>query len=140
MAAVAEETLHEVIAAIKGLPHPPCATTGTLVRKNTLNTIFDLLKWPTCTFRDRLLVIASLQTVTGESFRKEGFQTDPAEQAKQALYGGIRGFPKKDKNLAVLESIDYWKFIAFAETWAQENQYALDAPSIYRSHMIEPKS
>ena len=116
---VAQETLHEVIAAIKGLPQPLCAATETLVRKNTLNTIFDLLKWPSCTFYDRLRVIAAIQAVIGKSFQKEEFLN------------------QQDKDLPVAESIDYWKFIAFAETWAQENEYALDTPPIPPPHMIE---
>ena len=44
---------------------------------------------------------------------------------------------QQDKDLPVAESIDYWKFIAFAETWAQENEYALDTPPIPPPHMIE---
>ncbi len=130
---VAQETLHEVIAAIKGLPQPPCGATETLVRKNTLTTIFDLLKWPTCTFYDRLRVIASIQTLTGKSFRKEGFQAELAEQARQREIKGVQ--KKQDKDLDMLRSIDYWNFIAFAETWAQEHQYALDTPPIPPPHM-----
>ena len=86
--------------------------------------------------RDRRLVIASIQTVTGEAFQREGFQIDLAEQAKQTRYRGIKGFPKKDQDSAVQVSIDYRKFMRFAETWAQEEKYALDAQAIPPPHMM----
>lgn len=90
-------------------------------------------------FRDRLLVIASRQTVTGEAFQKEGFRIDLTEQAKQTRYRGIKGFPEKDENSAVQVRIDYWKFMPFAETCAEE-EYALDALAIPPPHMMESTS
>ena len=151
-AAKADELAQHITAVSIHFPNPSCGSFDAFVRPTNLPLFFDVLKWPTCSWQAQLQIIDAIGKAVGQSFDKddpsqlaqledeaededrndagevaESNEDEFGEPEEQEEFDDQDG-PDEPEELPASVRVDYWKFLDFAETWAAENNYDLDAP------------